>query len=281
VSAAKDPRLELDLIRDFAAYAKGECAALGIDVDGAEADVDPFVLYFNVCESFIPARQRVVYLPQGFDCPRDAQAGVDALLGRVRSGESLRPHQTSLQLSSGPEDSLLVWGIRCFHLGTAVQPDGLVERTSRVLCARVTDFSFFVLGVFEEGLWTLEGLVRTIHEDWPDSIERFRLRGVPIRGPSSDGVFEMSDGTWYAPIGSGSDAGSTNARAMTWASAIRARLGWWEEQIQSNIADMRKEFPAIFAAGAREIRLRGEVDGRDLFVVHEATRTRIWVGQLF
>lgn len=93
-------------------------------------------------------------------------------------------------------------------------------------------------------------------------------------------VFEMPDGISYAPIGSDPDAGAKSTRAMTWANSIHARLRSWEDQIRSNITDMRVAFPAIFVGGALEIRLRGEVDGRDLYVVHEAPRTRIWVGQL-
>lgn len=292
MSAPTGPRLDLDLVGDFAAYARGELAAL--EPGCADTDVDPLVLFFDACESLIPARRRVVYTARGFNCPRDLQIGFDAVLDQVRSGAGLRPHQTMKLLSPAFEDLVLDWGIHHFHLGTEMQSNGFVERTERLLFARVTDFSFFVLGVFEEGAWTRDELVRTIHESWPDSIERFRVRGIPVHEPSSTeperrqhgggdsaGVIAMPDGTVYHAVEVIPKAEGTSTRAMACASAMRERLRWWEQELRSNVADLRDEFPAIFAGGAQEIRLRGEVCGRDLFVVHEPSATRNWVGQLF
>jgi hypothetical protein len=280
------------LVGDFADYARGELAAL--EPGCADADVDPFVLFFDACESLIPSRRRVVYAPKDFNSPSDLQLGFEFLLEQVRCGACLRPHQTMKLLSPAFEDLLLDWGIHPFHLGIEMQSNGFVERTERLLFARVTDFSFFVLGVFEEGAWTREGLVRTIHESWPDSIDRFRVLGIPANEPSSAeperrqrgggdsaGVVAMPDGTVYHALEVMPKAEGTSTRAMACADAMRERLRWWEQDLRSNVADLRDEFPAIFAGGVQEVRLRGEVCRSDLYVVHEPSATRIWVGQLF
>lgn len=97
--------------------------------------------------------------------------------------------------------------------------DGFIARTGPLLFARITEDDACLIDVRAHGAWTSLSLLQTVHANWPESLERFRLRGVvglvyrPGEGTPTDAqiaqlrranvnvLHELSPGQVYAPAG--------------------------------------------------------------------------------
>lgn len=129
----------------------------------------------------------------------------------------MTPHQSKRLLDLNFNDSLLNdWDIHHFHLGTASDQSGFIQRTGPPLFARVTDTHFYLIDILNHGDWAQQRLVEIMHNNWPDSLSDHRYPGGlrPQFRPSDDDIrllrragvdtaIQVSDGTVYGSIGGG------------------------------------------------------------------------------
>lgn len=212
---ARRPRAAFDFISDWHQLladdltARGYTVATGHDVHAVTR------MHLNVGRRRIEPASRTVHRASSMACPPDLLPGLEALLAKVARGEDVNPHQSKFLLDGEYKDSLLNdWGIHHFHLGTAVDRRGLIERTGPLLFARVDGTEFYAIGVLPHGSWTDRALLEVLHAEWPDSIRRHRLIGMSVE-PIDEATHQefrkaglvvmvtLADGTTYAPLGGG------------------------------------------------------------------------------
>lgn len=108
------------------------------------------------------------------------------------------------------------WGVQHLHLGNKIESDGFVSRTNELLFIRFTHETAYVLGIFEHNEWSTLDILETIHKNWPESIEHFKVEGIiDISScPDEDAIkkfrriwlnsaIKLKDGTVYMGPGGG------------------------------------------------------------------------------
>ncbi len=156
-----------------------------------------------------------------YEVPAGLKEGEDALLKAVENGECLGPYQSKQILNPNSTDLMLNdFGIHHFHLGL-VEDDKKTyfkQRTGSLLFAVVTNDTFYSLGVFKHGQWGEEILINTIHKNWPELLDRYRVNTIidtnsnqlgndgrkTLREFGMNVPIKVSDGTVYLPTGGGS-----------------------------------------------------------------------------
>jgi hypothetical protein len=66
------------------------------------------------------------------------------------------------------------------HLGTEIDPKTqFIKRTDDLLFLRVDDENAYLIGIYPHSKsWTRQEFVKIIHQNWPESIARNRLKGI-------------------------------------------------------------------------------------------------------
>lgn len=221
---------ELDFVRDVSAIFRTHLAGLGYRLTPGLSDEEVRIAYINAKHRLVATRPRGIHRATGFACPPTMAAGLAHLEARIAGGDDLRPHLSRGIVNATYSDSLLNdWGISHFHLGTTLDADGFAARTGPLLFARMTSTDAYLIGVRAHGGWSSQDLLATIFQNWPETIERYRLRGVSGLaygqggGPLNDTqiaemrqagicvMHELAPGMVYAPIGGGY---TTNGKAL-------------------------------------------------------------------
>ena len=175
----------------------------------------------------------------------------------VREGGDLAPYLSKKIRDLEYNDDLLNdWGIHHLHLGTRIEKDGFVNRTGPVLhCRFENDIAYFI-DVLPHGSWTLQRLVTIMHENWPESLSQFMIRGVTgdrltdeeikvLRNKRLNYSLEMNDSTVYSIMGGGYSTAGTNVMDLARADYMLSWADDWQREIIDNIegiaADARKQ----------------------------------------
>jgi len=178
--------------------------------------------YFNLQKRRFEARPREVKRSREFTCPDDLLPIVDRIAEQSQHGEDLWPYLTRSIADPEYNDALLNdWEIHHFHLGARLEPDGFVERFIKdgdpLLFARVTSDTLLFITTAPHGDWGNRQLIEILHTNWPEVLADCvlpRVRSLPfhlthsgikkVRKAGIGTVLQMSDGTVYGMIGSGS-----------------------------------------------------------------------------
>lgn len=206
----------------------------------------------------VSIKPRKVRLSNEFNCPAPLQPALNEIKRKAEAGEDLRPHLSTGILRIDQEDLLMNdWGIHHFHLCTAPHktlPD-FTERTKELLFALVTDDVFYMINVFDHGAWADTDIVEILHQNWPEAIERFRLKNVVSlcwpdgKKPTADermklrkagvNVFiELADGTLYHPLGFGLTSATTPIQVTLLFNACMRELKRLTKDIVAEMPDV-------------------------------------------
>lgn len=173
--------------------------------------------YWNVKRKELQLIPRKVYEAENFAVPDELKVGYLSLKSKVESGTNINPHLSKFLLDTSQEDLLLNdWGIHHFHLNTAFDSNGWIERSGPLLFAYVKDDGFYCLKIGGHGDWADIDLLQTIHKSWPELLKpyhvniakaensvgydllRFRKAGLTVFHELEPGVFCMSPGGGYS-----------------------------------------------------------------------------------
>jgi len=125
--------------------------------------------------------------------------------------------------------------------------DGFIERTNELLFAKITNTHIYFIDVMEHGYWAEQRCMDIIHNNWPELIEHFRMKGVlPGRNFAADeritlrksGISSpvmMNDGTVYAPPGFGLTTSGESTLAMLRTNSADSAAGQLEEYVRGNL----------------------------------------------
>ncbi len=105
----------------------------------------------------------------------------------IQNGHELLRFQSRFLKKIDYDDMMLGdWGIHHFHLNTTIEADGYVKRTDELLFARFTEKDAYLVGIYNHGDWTDRNIIETIHSEWPESIECFRMNVVSLEHDISE-----------------------------------------------------------------------------------------------
>ncbi len=242
----------------------------GYDISGVTDDELPYV-YFNAEKRRPERRIRTVETSDVFSCPSDLQMGWERLKNLVESGGDLTPNLSKLVRKLNNKDSLLNdWGVHHFHLGEALKGN-YIERTGPLLFALVTRDNFYAINVFQHGAWADQDIVETLHRNWPDALSSYRLNNVIsatevseserliLRAKNVNGMFTVSDGTVYAPIGGGVVTSGYNALSILKTDKQRRLLKGLEEKLQSQLVNLKERLYEHGYSGEETIKASLEI----------------------
>ena len=240
--------IDIDLRRDLVGIYRDELIRLGYEVCSLDDDTELIRAYFGVCRRLVLPKPRRVLKSINFKCPAKHREALSRIERIVHDGGDLTPYLSTKIKSLDYNDGLLNdWGIHHLHLGERTEPNGFVTRTGPLLYCRFEGKLAYFIAVLRHGSWAKQVLVNTIHENWPDLIDRYRARGVigvsgdrlsdediaTLRTANVGYLLELDDGTIYLPIGGGTVSSGENVRDIIQADK---RLKW-AEQMQQRIVE--------------------------------------------
>ncbi|HDS1796127.1 hypothetical protein [Pseudomonas putida] len=213
----------------------------GMDV--TEIDEDVPVFFFNALHRRIQPRPRKVFVADDFECPQDLQLGWERVKAKVENGSDLAAHLSKQINQAMRTDALLNdWGTHHFHLGIKVKK-GWVNRTGKLLFARVTHDAFYVIGIYDHEAFADSDIVETLHRNWPETIAQWRMWSTSdkpltqeqrevLRNKHINAHVLTSDGTTYGPIGGGMVTSGHNVSAVMQMDVFHDRLERLEERLR-------------------------------------------------
>ena len=165
----------------------------------------------------------------------------------MAKGDDVNSHLSKTILSDNFEDPLLNdWGIHHFHLGESVY-NGFAERTGPLLFALVKDSDVYFINVLAHGAWSEQELIRTLHNEWPESIVNYRLNGVlglagqptnediaQLRKVGVQTMVQIEDGVVYGPIGGGYSTAGTSVQSRMLANRYHQLVRDIEKHVKEN-----------------------------------------------
>ena len=173
---------KIDLFGDWVGIVKKELQAKGYQIISTDLD-EISIQYFNHKKRSIPPKRRNVLKSDIFTCPSDLAGALAILEQKIASGEELGSHLSRKLRFLEETDSLLYdWGIFHLHLGTSLEADGYVTRTGPLLFGYFDEDNFYLLNVMPHGSWTKQDMLKTIHRNWPLSLERYRIKDPNVVG---------------------------------------------------------------------------------------------------
>lgn len=221
-------QVDMDFDKDFVENLTAELADHNINVDITDDSETVKIKYFNFKKRLIPPVPRQVLKSNEFTCPTDQESGLEIIEEKIKKGDNLLPHLSRQLTNLDYNDSLLNdWGIYHLHLGTVIEGDGFINRTGPVLFARFDMENAYLINVMGHGSWTKQQMIRVLHDNWPKSIEMYRLKGVIglSHAPTDDDIksarkfgvntsIQLEPGVVYTNIGGGYTTSKTSIDVM-------------------------------------------------------------------
>ena len=241
----------MDLFKDVANALRGQLMELGYDVSHVQGDDHGILMLYSKVQRYsIEQRPRSIRKSAYFECPTQYVLGLQRLEQAIQAGDNLTPYRSRSVESTTKLDGLLdYWRIYHFHLGVKLEKDGFVERTDGLLFCLFDIENAYLLKVGNHYpfQWTEKELVQIIHQNWPELLESFRVKGITkLANELSDGdlrelrsangltFLNMADGTIYIEPGIGRTTGGLHIDDLMWADKIRRVAEKIETQITNN-----------------------------------------------
>jgi len=286
--------MEIDLYRDWVAHLKNELAAFGYDTTQMQSPEAVVHTFLNLTKRLVRPSPRTVLKTQNFSCPPDLAAGLTEVERKISSGKDLSPHLSRLLRNPSFNDPLLNdWGIHHVHLGTTLDSDGFVVRTGSVLFARLDNTNAYLINVLPHGSWSLQRLVKELHDNWPASIKHFRLNGVlglatsvsdkdvaTLRKGNVNTMVDLGGGVVYAPIGGGYSTSGLSTEVVIQSDRCVRRLRQMQQAIVQDIQTIAKEATAKGVTFPECPRFELQIDNGDLYAVEVNCMVAVPLGEL-
>jgi len=212
----------------------------------------------RVCMAHFNARsRRITPHPRATHWSRELHACTTTLTPDIRKGL----HAVDRELQVGDDvtvrlsrqlrkrtlkhDAMLNdWGIQHVHLDAVNRSGG----TNEVLFALVHRHDAYLIDVRPHGSWADGDLVEIIHENWPQTIDRFRCNAVrltfeitdaerrTLRDKHANSAFQTKDGTVYQPMGGGVAMSGANIGAVLWGDHLLEMARRIEDFVHEHVA---------------------------------------------
>lgn len=173
-------KIEMDLCEDYSEMVQSWMKEHGVqsDKDGEDLWYD----FFNLQKKSVIPRKRIVHYSKEFACPSEVEPGLKLLVQKFENGDDVSLHLSKDATSPSEFDGLLYdWGIYHFHLGETIDHQtGRIERTGPVLFAKIDNENVYCINVYSHGKivqqpWAKQDLLKIIHNNWPQTIAKWKL----------------------------------------------------------------------------------------------------------
>lgn len=167
---------------------------------------------------------------------------------RIQNGEDIKPYLSKKISDLDYNDPLLNdWGIHHLHLGLSIDESDFIERTGPVLFVRFDIKKAYFINIMPHGSWAKHELIKIIHNNWPETIEKFRIKAIYSEKKYTDseisilrkaGVYtliEVDQGILYAPIGGGLNTATISTEVVTSCDYYAKKVREFESFVVSNI----------------------------------------------
>ncbi|HHR5699964.1 TPA: hypothetical protein ACS624_003080 [Klebsiella michiganensis] len=162
-------------------------------------------------------RRIVIELP-GIQVPKETEKAYDSIRRKLTLGLSIKPH-LSLSTSKYIYNDLLLncWNIHHLHLSEEPYKKGYFQRTGPVLFCMFFDNAVVLIDIMPHGsghsdVWVNEKLIKKMHKYLPESIERYKVKGITghdldskqrlaLQKSHCNYSLKMEDGTVYQLMG--------------------------------------------------------------------------------
>lgn len=243
-----DYKILMNFFKDWTEILKQRLIKRGYKINSSKP-YDICMNYFNLEKRLINKVSREIVKAKSFNCPSRYKNSLSKIKSIIESGNDLTPYLSKKVEDLEYNDAMLNdWGIYHLHLGTYKNSSGFVNRTGPLLFARFDNKKAYFIGIFNHNSWTKQKLVEIIHNNWPKSIEKFRLKGInsltkslsdknikEFRNAGLSTMFEAEPGAVYAPIGGGYMSDGSSTEVVMTCDGYARRCKEYEKKVRDNI----------------------------------------------
>jgi hypothetical protein len=284
--------IKMDFYRDWISHLTKFLEQAGYTPATDQKDVS--LQYFNLVRRLVRPIPRKVLIAKEFKCRPKLQSGLDLVKEKIEQGIDLRPHLSTKIIDLDYDDDLLNdWGIYHLHLGTTLRADGFVKRTGPVLFARFDEQNAYFINVMEHGSWTNQEMIRIIHRNWPESIERFRLKDVtglskPVtdkdikayRAAHVNSIIEPEPGVIYGPPGMGIMTAGTGLEVVRASDYYAFLMRNYEDTIKENIDELAEKAKDEGVDLGKKLSFILKIEGKNVLAYEENHNIRVDLSEL-
>lgn len=209
--------VEIDLVSDFEKICQRILKEQGIRQKNKN---DCAMDYYRLMHRLIENKPRNILKAKEFFCPQEYESALKLIEKTIKNGANLHPFMTRNLKKLQCEDLLLSdWGIYHLHLSERIDPkDGFMQRSDKLLMVRIDDENVYFITIVdhnEKNVWSLKRYIEIIKANWPQTIERHRMKEVHLLEKMSDEDYakcrkanattfiELDDGSCYGMMGGG------------------------------------------------------------------------------
>lgn len=278
--------VNIDLYSDWIQIIKSELMFLGYSIDQDEKSENICFMYFNLKKRLIEPKPRNILLSNVFNCPDEYKDALDAIIIKIKQGRNLKPHlSTKLYKLDYNDDMLNDWGIYHLHLGTKLDNKGFVNRTGPLLYAFFDDNNAYFINVLYHGAWTKQDIIKIVHNNWPESIEQYKLNGVieletqitdddlkKLRRAHINTCVEIDKGIVYAPMGGGYSTSGLSVDVVRHCDHYTRIFKNLEKDIKNNLNSYISKIEKLGKKCPTTLSFKLELDFKDVYIFEANTK---------
>ncbi|WP_252275216.1 hypothetical protein [Pseudomonas subflava] len=253
---------------DFIDILRRELKAWQSDIRGL-SDEEIQLGYFELCQRMIDPVPRTIVFSREFKCPEGCKEGLNLLVYKLQTGESVFPHLSRRIRKFKFHDGLLnCWGIQHLHLGTSYQSDGLIEGGPLILYGVFTSSHAYLLDIREHDWYQID-LLEIIRCNWPDLIAPFQYKHClpsptpptvddlrALRNKNINTTIQLGDGMSYFAPGGGTMANGMSFLALQRLQHEREQLSAFERAARFNPDQFWERFFTPIQPRPKALRLK-------------------------
>ena len=255
--------------------------------------------YYRLQQRLVENKPRIVKKSRDFSCPQGYEKALKLIEKVIEQGKNIHPFMTRNLKNLRNEDLLLSdWGIYHLHLSDETDDkkrDGFMKRSDKLLMVRIDKNCVYFITVVshnKKNLWTLKRYIQIIRDNWPETIEKYRLQDVKaVEHISEDKhtlarkkhaltITELEDGTCYMLLGGGYASDGSSITAVRMYDTFMEQLQDAEKVLRNNLckqSDLREwmekeaEIPASAPLHIHLMKIRD----KSFLMIEE--KSRLWI----
>lgn len=244
--------IKIDFKKDFVDILRSRLKLEGYDTSKIN-DKDICFSYFNLKKRLISTKVRKIKIANEFKCPKFLNEGLKLLKEKIKNGENINSYLSKRILDLDYNDDLLNdWGIYHLHLGDKIEKNTkFINRTGPLLFVRFYEEYAYFINVYNHGAWTNQQMIRILHNNWPESIEQYRLKDIEsifpkptdkeylmLRKSHISTLVEVEKGVIYFPIGMGYMSSGHSTEVIRLCDYHSRIINKYEEYVKNNVVDI-------------------------------------------
>lgn len=284
---------ELNFDKDYVELLIAELADHNINIDITDSPEKIKIKFFNFKKRLVPPILRNILKSKEFSCPADLEVGLKIVEKKIVKGENLFPHLSRQLTNLDYNDSLLNdWGIYHLHLGTVLENDGFIKRTGPVLFARFDNQNAYLINVMTHGSWTKQEMIRVLHDNWPTSIEMFKLNDIIglEHSPTDDDIkiarkfgvnssVQIEPGVVYTNIGGGYTTTKTSIDVMRTMFNYNEIIENLEKYVKDNADKFGEKLKEKYNYKGTQLIFKLGIENGEYFAVEQNTTVAFSLGR--